>query len=112
MLNPFRYGFFSLQLLSHKVLRYLAPELLVLAFVACLILACSANSNARLYQILSAAQLAVYGAASLGWLCVRFRISVPFLHIPFYFVLANVAALWGFVRFLSGERKITWTTVR
>jgi hypothetical protein len=112
MLNPFRYGFFSLQLLSHKVLRYLVPEFLLVAFVVCLFLALSLTPLAWLYQLLSAVQLALYGAALLGWLCVRFKIPVPLLHIPFYFVLANLAALWGFVRFLNGERMITWTTIR
>ena len=43
MLNPFRYGFFSFQLLSHKVLRYLVPELLLGTF--CLSLAlCRSDS--------------------------------------------------------------------
>ena len=32
MLNPFRSGFFAVQLFSHKVLRYLVPLFLVLIF--------------------------------------------------------------------------------
>ena len=39
MLNPFRYGFFSFQLFSHKVLRYLVPELLLAIFGSGLYLA-------------------------------------------------------------------------
>ena len=50
--------------------------------------------------------------ALLGWLSLRFKIPVPLLHIPFCFVISNLAALWGFLRYLRGERKITWTTVR
>jgi len=50
--------------------------------------------------------------ALLGWLSLRFKVPVPLLHIPFYFVLSNLAALWGFLKYLGGERKITWTTVR
>ena len=112
MLNPFRYGFFSIQLLSHKVLRYLVPEFLLLAFVLCLALAFSHTPWARLYQLLFAVQLALYAAALLGWLCLRFKIRAPLLHIPFYFVLANLAALWGFFRYLSGDRMVTWNTAR
>ena len=112
MLNPFRHGFFSFQLLSHKVMRYLVPEFLLGMFFLSLDLAWSDSSWSGLYRWLVAGQLALYFAALLGWLSVRFRIRAPFLHIPFYFVISNLAALWGFLKYLGGERKITWTTVR
>jgi cellulose synthase/poly-beta-1,6-N-acetylglucosamine synthase-like glycosyltransferase len=112
MLNPFRYGFFSVQLLSHKVLRYLVPESLLFAFILCLILAFSHTRLSGLYQLLSAIQIALYATALLGWLCLRFKIRAPLLHIPFYFILANLAALWGSVRYLSGDRMVTWNTAR
>jgi cellulose synthase/poly-beta-1,6-N-acetylglucosamine synthase-like glycosyltransferase len=112
MLNPFRYGFFSFQLLSHKVMRYLVPEFLLGTFFLSLALARSDSSWAQLYGWLFAGQLALYFAALLGWLSLRFKIPAPFLHIPFYFVISNLAALWGMVEYLRGERKVTWTTVR
>ena len=112
MLNPFRYGFFSFQLLSHKVMRYLVPEFLFGTFFLSLALALSGSSRSGLYDWLFAGQLAFYFAAVLGWLSLRFKIPAPFLHVPFYFVITNLAALWGFLKYLRGERKITWTTVR
>jgi cellulose synthase/poly-beta-1,6-N-acetylglucosamine synthase-like glycosyltransferase len=112
MLNPFRYGFFSFQLLSHKVLRYLVPELLLGTFVTSLILAFSNSPRAMLYFALFGAQMALGLAALLGWLSLRYRVHVPLVHIPFYFALANLAAFWGFLLYLKGERKVTWTTVR
>ena len=112
MLNPFRYGFFSFQLLSHKVMRYLVPEFLLGTFFLSLALARSDSSWAALYGWLFAGQLALYFAALLGWLSLRFKIPAPFLHIPFYFVISNLAAFWGFLEYLRGERKITWTTAR
>ncbi|MFO0891136.1 MAG: glycosyltransferase family 2 protein [Isosphaeraceae bacterium] len=112
MLNPFRYGFFSLQLLSHKVLRYLVPEFLVGTFFLSLALSRSESPWAWLYGWLFAAQLSVYVAAFLGWLSLRLRIRVPLLHLPFYFAVSNLAALWGLIQYLGGERKVTWSTVR
>jgi cellulose synthase/poly-beta-1,6-N-acetylglucosamine synthase-like glycosyltransferase len=112
MLNPFRYGFFSFQLLSHKVMRYLVPEFLLGTLFLSLALAQSDSSWAGLYGWLFAGQLALYFAALLGWFSLRFKIPAPFLHIPFYFVISNLAALWGFLEYLRGERRITWTTVR
>ena len=112
MLNPLRYGFFSFQLLSHKVMRYLVPEFLLGTLLLSLTLALSGSSWAGLYGWLFAGQIALYFVALLGWLSLRFKIPVPLLHIPFYFVISNLAALWGFLKYLRGERKITWTTVR
>jgi cellulose synthase/poly-beta-1,6-N-acetylglucosamine synthase-like glycosyltransferase len=112
MLNLFRHGFFSFQLLSHKVMRYLVPEFLLGAFFLSLVLARSDSSWAGLYGWLVAGQLALYIAALLGWLSVRFKVRVPFLHIPLYFAISNLAVLWGFLKYLRGERKITWTTDR
>ena len=102
MLNPFRYGFFAFQLLSHKVMRYLVPEFLLGTFFLSLALARSDSSWAGLYGWLFAAQVALYFAALLGWLSLRFNIPAPFLHIPFYFVISNLAALWGFLRVPAG----------
>jgi hypothetical protein len=112
MLNPLRYRFFAFQIFSHKVLRYLVPELLLAAFVVGLALARSTSPYAPLYWALTVSQLALYGAAILGWLSLRLRLRIPLVHIPFYFVIANIAALWAFVMYLRGERKVTWNTVR
>ena len=112
MLNPFRYGFFSFQLFSHKVLRYLVPELLLALLGSGLYLAFAGGPWAAVYQALTVAQLAIYLAAAVGWLRQKLGLRLPFVHIPFYFVVVNLAALWALVLYLRGERKVTWTTVR
>lgn len=112
MLNPFRYGFFSFQLFSHKVLRYLVPELLLAVFASGVYLAVAGGSSAAIYQALTVGQLALYCAAAVGWLRQRLGLRLPFVHVPFYFVVVNLAALWALVLYLRGERKVTWTTVR
>jgi cellulose synthase/poly-beta-1,6-N-acetylglucosamine synthase-like glycosyltransferase len=112
MLNPLRYGFFSFQLFSHKVLRYLVPELLIAIFASGLWLALVGGAAAPIYRALTLAQLALYLAATVGWLRQRLGLRLPFVHVPFYFVVVNLAALWALVLYLRGERKVTWTTVR
>ena len=112
MLNPLRYGFFSFQLFSHKVLRYLVPELLIAIFASGLYLALAGGSSAPVYRAFLIAQLALYLAAAVGWLRQRLGLRLPFVHVPFYFVVVNLAALWALVLYLRGERKVTWTTVR
>jgi cellulose synthase/poly-beta-1,6-N-acetylglucosamine synthase-like glycosyltransferase len=112
LLNPFRYGFFAVQLISHKVLRYLVPELLLGALAVNAVMVFGNPEPAFLYQLTLAGQLLVLIAAAVGWLGLRWGFRLPLVHIPFYFVHANAAALWGLMRYLAGERKVTWTTVR
>jgi glycosyltransferase involved in cell wall biosynthesis len=112
MLNPFRFGFFSFQLWSHKVLRYLVPELLLGLFASGLYLALSDLPAAPFYRAFTIGELALYLAAAVGWVRQRLGLRLPLVHIPFYFVVVNLAALWALVLYLRGERKVTWTTVR
>jgi len=112
MLNPLRYGFFSFQLFSHKVLRYLVPELLLAILGSGIYLTIAGGPGAPIYRALTVAQLALYLAAAVGWLRQKLGLRLPLVHVPFYFVVVNLAALWALVLYLRGERKVTWTTVR
>ena len=112
MLNPFKYGFFAFQLFSHKVVRYLVPELLIVLLAVNVWLVLRHVPPVLLYWVLLGGQVAVYVGAVVGWLCLRMKLKVPLVHIPFYFVHANMAALVAFFKYLRGERKVTWTTVR
>lgn len=112
LLNPLRAGLFALQLWSHKVLRYLVPELLIVVLLLSAWLAV-AQPRASLYAWFAGLQMLVYAAVPAAYvLCRRLNIGTGPLSAPFYFVLANAAALWGFIVYLRGAREVTWTTVR
>lgn len=108
MLNPFRSGFYAVQLLSHKVMRYLVPFFLIAIFAASAMLA----PASFVYRLLFAVQLAGYGCALLAWLLERVGIRSRMLALPQYFVLANVASLIGCYQFLRGERYASWEPIR
>jgi len=112
MLNPFRYGFFSFQLFSHKVLRYLVPEFLISLLAINIFLVIGESAHIWFYQILLILHLAVYVAALLGWLAHSRGIKIPGIHIPFYFMQVNVAAFWALICYIQGERKTTWIPIR
>jgi cellulose synthase/poly-beta-1,6-N-acetylglucosamine synthase-like glycosyltransferase len=113
LLDPLRAGFFALQLWSHKVLRYLVPELLIAILLLSAWLALQPGPRALLYQVLVAGQLLAYVAVPAAYLlCRRLHIGTGVLSAPFYFILANAAALWALVSYLRGVRAVTWTTVR
>lgn len=108
MLNPFRSGFYAVQLLSHKVMRYLVPFFLIAIFAASAMLV----PASLVYRMLFAAQLLGYGCALLAWLLERIGIRSRLLALPQYFVLANVASLIGCYQFLRGERYASWEPIR
>lgn len=107
LFNPFRYGFVSYQLWAHKVMRWLVPIFLVLAFVSNLMLL-----GEPLYNVMLALQLGLYGLAVLGVLLAPFNIKPLPFSLPLYFVTVNWAALVAIGRVLRGYKAITWETVR
>jgi cellulose synthase/poly-beta-1,6-N-acetylglucosamine synthase-like glycosyltransferase len=109
LLNPFRYGFYSVVLASHKVLRRLLPLFLIVLLVSSVLSA----GQSRFFMAAAAGQLAFYLLAGLGWAARRMRIGRSRLvYIPFYYCLANAAALVAFVRFLAGTRIAHWEPQR
>lgn len=89
-------GAFTLAFFSHKILRWLAPEFLVLLFVSNVLLA-----QQQFYFIVLLAHLVFYGLAMAGWR-MRAQRSLPIaIYVPFYFCTMNLAALFGLYRFLT-----------
>ena len=108
MLNPFRSGFYAIELISHKLLRYSIPLFLLLAFFSSAILAISSKFFAVIFML----QTLFYILALIGWLFERSEKKIGVLAIPIYFVLANLASLIGFYKFLRGERYARWEPIR
>ncbi len=108
MLNPFRSGFFAVQLISHKVLRYSVPLFMAGALVSSTYLA----AESGFFLAILIVQAGFYAAAFGGWLIGRSGRRPGPLSIPLYFVLANVAAVAGFIQFLRGERYSAWEPIR
>lgn len=104
MLDPFRYGLFAWQLLSHKVCRWLVPFAMATAFVSNAALA----SRSSWYLLIFAAQCGFYGVAVWGLLRGA-RMSRAWLRIPSFFLLANVSIVAGWYRYMRGDRMLTWT---
>jgi cellulose synthase/poly-beta-1,6-N-acetylglucosamine synthase-like glycosyltransferase len=108
LLNPLRGGFYSVELLSHKVMRYLVPLFLAAVFVSSVLLA----PRSLFFAALFAGQILFYAAALAGWLLERAGRRVRLLALPHYFVLANAAAVLALFKFLRGERYARWEPIR
>lgn len=108
MLNPFRSGFYAVELISHKVLRYAVPIFLFLMFFSSLILAFQSG----FFGLELAIQIGFYSFAFIAWALEKRGRSLGFLSIPHYFVLTNLASFIGFYKFLRGERYARWEPIR
>ncbi|MDX1754880.1 MAG: glycosyltransferase family 2 protein [Marinobacter sp.] len=106
LMNPLRYGFFSLQLVSHKLLRYLAFIPLFLMTVSGLLLV----GHGRFYGLAVLGLLLFYGLSWVGLRNEKNNVASPvFCAIPYYFMLLNIASFKACLAFARGEKKVTWT---
>jgi cellulose synthase/poly-beta-1,6-N-acetylglucosamine synthase-like glycosyltransferase len=108
VLNPFRSGFYAVQLWSHKLMRYLVPVFLIVIFFASAFLA---PRNA-FYAVVFVMQVVFYLAAFVSWILEKLGVTFSLLALPQYFVITNLASLIAFVKFLAGERYTRWEPSR
>jgi cellulose synthase/poly-beta-1,6-N-acetylglucosamine synthase-like glycosyltransferase len=108
MLNPFHSGFYGVQLLSHKVMRYLVPFFLMGLFLASAVLATSSLP----YRLILAVQFVGYACPALAWILERVGIRSRLLALPQYFILANLASVIACYQFARGERYARWEPIR
>ena len=105
LLNPFRHPVVAWQLISHKLLRWLVPVLLVTTFLTAF--------AERQYPVMAVAlvlQMVFYCLAFCGWISQRLRRWMP-VYVPYYFCAVNVAAAIGLWRYLIGQQSVLWQKV-
>lgn len=107
LLNPLRYGFFSWQLASHKLFRWLVP----FAAFSLLLSNVFLWEAGGLYRVSLICQLALYGIGALALTAGRltqFKAFKPFS----FFLLGNAATVMAWIYFLSGEKFVAWQPSR
>jgi glycosyltransferase involved in cell wall biosynthesis len=103
VLNPFKYGFYSIQIISHKLLRWLVPYFLAIIFTTNILLL----SKGWMYLAFFLAQLFFYLIA----LAVHFKPKFnnnPLSKISYFFALTNLSILVSWYKYFSGERYVLW----
>jgi glycosyltransferase involved in cell wall biosynthesis len=100
MLNPFRYGIFSFELISHKIMRWIVGLFLITLFVSNIFLL-----GSNLYLLCFIVQAALYMCSFVGWLT---KIPSSIFRIPLYFTTVNIAVLMAWIKYFSGFRIEIW----
>ena len=110
LLNPFRYGVFSFQLLMHKVLRYFVPYFLITAFSSL-----GALAGLGIFQIpfaVAASAMAVAVAVGRVRAARRTNPLVRSCHFLYYYLLVNYAMLPAWINVVRGTRITVWVPER
>ncbi len=103
LLNPFAYGLYAVQLVSHKLCRWLVPVFLAVAYLTNIYLI----PFDPLYGWLFIAQTAFYLIASLGFLFPGWH-RVNIVRIVYFFAIANLAIAVAWFKYVTGERYTSW----
>ncbi|RLD50789.1 MAG: glycosyltransferase family 2 protein [Bacteroidetes bacterium] len=111
LLNPFKYGIFSWQYISHKVLRWFAVPFffpLLFLFNLLLIIQNPNNSEFNIYHIFFIFQTLVIILIITGNLLKDTKTKQKIIFIPYYIYIMNYAVWVGFYRFLRRKQGVNW----
>ena len=112
ILNPRVFPIPALQLISHKILRWLLPIFALLLFISNTMLIFFLNISTLLYEGMFYSQLIFYTMAGLGFGLDKIGIRVKVLSLPMYFVVSNYASLLAMFLLITRGRISTWETNR
>ncbi len=94
------------ELISHKLLRWLAPFFLLGILIVNIFLL-----NISLYRALFYIQTLFYASVFLGYILEKMKLNNPFSFL-YYFTVVNFASICGLFKFLTGTQKVTWSRGR
>ncbi len=107
ILNPFRFGFFSVQVISHKLLRWLIPYFMIMLLLANPFLL----GKGGLYSAMLGGQAMLYLVAVAARLMPRLQ-EITVVRLIYFFVVVNLSILYAWYKRAIGERYILWEPSR
>jgi cellulose synthase/poly-beta-1,6-N-acetylglucosamine synthase-like glycosyltransferase len=100
-------GFYSVELLSHKLIRHFIAYFLIPLFIANIFLA----TTHVFYMVALAGQLLIYGLALVGAMVRNLPIGRSrFFTVPYYFCFVNAAAFFGILTMLRRHKTTAWSS--
>jgi hypothetical protein len=103
LLSPFKHGFFTFQLLSHKLMRWLVPWFMLLTLSLNLTLL----DQHLIYSVMLTAQLTFYLVAIMGHISVELRRN-KLIKVIYFFIQVNLAIAHAMIMFMLGKRITQW----
>lgn len=98
-------GLLTFTFISHRLLRWLAPFMLAIAFL------CSVGLAAQMrFILLLAMQCGFYSAALFGYVLKKRGQPSSLLSAPLHFCSMNLALFLGFCAYVTGRQGVTWAS--
>lgn len=94
---------FAFGFLSHKMLRWITPHLMLLTLLVSILL-----SGNGLYLLFLALQVVFYMLSLYGWLIRKTNKIKTWSYVPMYFTVMNIALFSGFVKYISNDYAVNW----
>jgi len=104
LLNPFKHGMVSLELISHKLLRWMTPFFLISLFVSNLMILDMSLIDILLFL----PQLGIYLLAAFAFLYKRKANEITVLKLFLYFAIANIAIIKAWYEFINVKKYMIW----
>ncbi len=104
LLNPFKYGFISLELISHKLFRWMTPFFLISLFLSSLVLV--GKSVIAVFILLP--QLGLYLLVTITVLNKNKTEKNTLFKFANYFTIANIAILKAWYAFIIRKKYVIW----
>jgi cellulose synthase/poly-beta-1,6-N-acetylglucosamine synthase-like glycosyltransferase len=110
LLNPLRYGIFSLQLFMHKLARYFVPVFLVLGAAALTGLAAGGQYRVLFFFALGV----VIGALLVGPRAQSLKggFILRIFHLIYYYLMVNYAVVLAWLNIVRGTKMTVWVPDR
>lgn len=108
LLNPFKFGFVSFELFSHKVSRLFVPLFMVALLVSNLLLA----AHGGFYLMALAAQSIFYSLAAIGGLILTSGPLGRVAEMARTFLVVNAAIGLAWIKYTQGETFVAWSPTR
>jgi len=102
LLDYRRYGIFSYQLFSHKLLKWLVPFFMIIAYVSNMFLD---DGDSLFWTATFFLQNLFYVVAALGYV---WKLDNKYVKIVSFFVISNIAILKAWISYARGERYVFW----
>jgi len=114
VMNPFKTGIFSLEVISHKLLRWLIPVFLITSASGSIALSLL---DQYFFHYTTIGGILFLWLALIGYFESKrhtdnSKTNAAIFYYPYYFILVNLRSLLGVISALKGNIQVTWSTPR
>lgn len=103
LFNPFQFGLFSWQIISHKLCRWLVPWFFILGVCGSFALA----QGSLFFALLAFLSVCFFVLAVCGCFIPKCRTMIV-CKIPLFFLITNAAVAVAWMKYLTGSRTVQW----